>query len=276
MQNAEQVPEDGVYTMQIDRTTDALRVGLSSNIGSRSNQQDAARVSDDYYYMDTQRAMAVLCDGMGGLSGGERASQLSVNALYDLFIQNRHIRDTEIQSFYANALPRLDMRVHALKKENGEPLGAGTTLISVFVCEGKLYWASVGDSRIYFVRDGKITCLTQDHNYYKILCERVKKGEISQEQADADPKKEALLSYLGIGGIEYLDVSANPILLQPGDTVLLCSDGLYRSVSQNEMAEIIRAAGKDMQTAAARLTASAIQKGKRHQDNTTAVLLQYI
>lgn len=265
-----------VYTMRIDRSTDALRVGLSSNLGNRACQQDAARVSDDYYYMDTQRAMAVLCDGMGGLSGGERASQLGVNALYELFIQNRHISETEIQSFYATALPRLDMMVHALKKENGDPLGAGTTLISVMICESKLYWASVGDSHIYFIRDGKITCITQDHNYYKILCERVRKGEISQEEADADPKKEALLSYLGIGGMDYMDISAKPIQLQAGDTVLLCSDGLYRSLTQREMIDIVQCMGKDMQTAASRLTEAAIQKGKRHQDNTTAVLLQYI
>ncbi len=267
---------NGVYTMRIDRFVDALRVGLSSNLGSRACQQDAARVSDDYYYMDTQRAMAVLCDGMGGLSGGERASQLSVNALYEMFIQNRHINENEIQSFYTTALQRLDMMVHALKKENGDPLGAGTTLISVMICESKLYWASVGDSHIYFVRDGKITCLTQDHNYYKILCERVRKGEISQEEADTDPKKEALLSYLGIGGMDYMDISAKPIQLQEGDIVLLCSDGLYRSLTQREMIDIVQYAGKDMQTAASRLTEAAIQKGNRHQDNTTVVLLQYI
>jgi protein phosphatase len=80
---------------------------------------------------------------------------------------------------------------------------------------------------------------------------------------------------MGIGGINYIDINPNPLKLLNDDCILLCSDGLYRTLSTEEMIAIIDSCD-DMQKAAEMLTSAAINKGKRNQDNTTAVLLKYI
>ena len=87
--------------------------------------------------------------------------------------------------------------------------------------------------------------------------------------------REKICSYMGIGGVPYIDINPYPFPLMNGDTVLLCSDGLYRALSEPEMLRIISSYDNNMQQAAEALTAAAIAKGKRHQDNTTAVLVKY-
>lgn len=267
--------EDPLYTVRIASSEPGIDVGLYSAVGDRAGQQDAARVSDDYYYARTNTAFAVLCDGMGGLSGGERASQLSVTALYETFQRLHELPAQEIQQFYKTMIRRLDAMVHGLKDESGNLLGAGTTLTSIFLQGEQLYWSAVGDSRIYLLHGDTIQCLTEDHNYYKLLKERVKRGLISREEADREPKKEALISYIGIGGVEYINLCENPITLQKGDCVLLCSDGLYRTLSEAEILHILHTATEPMSVAAQRLVDAAIAKHKRHQDNTTVVVLKF-
>ena len=120
-----------------------------------------------------------------------------------------------------------------------------------------------------------MVCVTTDHNYAMVLEQKVKKGLISAEEAKANPEREALVSYMGMGGLEYIDINPNPLELLDGDCILLCSDGLYRALSAEEIKSVIDSFD-DTQTVAEALTAAALAKGKRNQDNTTAVLLRYV
>lgn len=266
--------EDVIFTLQLDNDEKNVYIGQSSVIGRRKEQQDAIKADNYYAYAESSRAIAVLCDGMGGLTGGANASALCSSIVYAGFHDLKV--DVAIPEFYKSVIERADIAVKNMKGADGNAIvGAGTTLVSVIIDNGILYWASVGDSRIYIVRGDKIICITKDHNYLMILNERVKNGEITKEEADSNPQKEALVSYIGIGGVRYIDMNVKPVVLADGDKLVLCSDGLYRSLSDSEIKQIIIEYGNDVQAAAQALTDIAIGKNYRNQDNTSVVVVAY-
>lgn len=264
---------DDIHTMELAGFKNSLDIGLSSVIGKRKEQQDTVLADDEYVYYERGKAIATLCDGMGGLSGGKLASSTCASILNNAF---HDIGDTEdISLFYRKIIQKLDKEVRILRDDNGKVLNSGTTLISVAVNDGKLYWISVGDSRIYLIRKGRILCITHDHNYSMLLKQKVLKGQITKEEAENDPQKDALISYIGMGGVKYIDINTKPFVLADGDCLLLCSDGLYRTVDENEMLRIINSSKNDMRQAASSLTECAIGKNKKGQDNTSVITIQY-
>lgn len=265
---------DAPQTEVIEPGLDCVRTGMYSDIGRRSSQQDSAIVSESYEYIENQRVIAILCDGMGGLAGGDLASGFCVKKMYEMYRDVSAGKDVPL--FYNRMVEALDLCVKQMKTPAGDPLGAGTTLVSIIIENGELYWTSVGDSRIYIISDTGMMCLTRDHNYKMLLDEKVARGEITQRAADTNPQREALLSFIGQGGLKYVDISQQPFSLKGGDRLLLCSDGLYRTLQESEMADIVRRAGDDMEAAARNLVQRAVGKGKPKQDNTTAVVVKYL
>lgn len=270
------LPKDNMgdlHTIQIDADEMQVYVGTSSVIGRRREQQDAVKADSDYAFAEEGQGIAVLCDGMGGLSGGERASKLCSETVYNAF--HKKSAEMSVAQFYADCINRADEAVAALKNDAGAPLNAGTTMVSVIIEDGKLHWASVGDSRIYVQRGKEIVCVTRDHNLLMLLNEKVKRGEMTREEADSDPKKEALISYIGINGVRYVDRNSAPMDLVSGDHIVLCSDGLYRTVTEQEMLQILRCFAGDAKNAAEALTQLALSKRNPHQDNTSVIVLEY-
>lgn len=264
---------ESLHTVMIDADEMQVYVGVSSVIGKRQQQQDSVKADSDYAFAEEGRGIAVLCDGMGGLSGGEKASKLGVDTVYNAF--HELPAEASIPRFYAEWIDRADTAVAALKSDDGKPLNAGSTMVSVVIEDGMLYWASVGDSRIFIQRGEEIVCLTRDHNLLMLLNAKVKRGEMTQEEADNDPKKEALISYIGVNGMRCVDISPQPIELENGDHVILCSDGLYRTVSIDEMLQIVRCFSGEATCAAEALTQLALSKNYPHQDNTSVIVLEY-
>ncbi len=254
-------------------TAAKISVGISSLIGSRKVQQDCARADDPEKYRENNIFLAVMCDGMGGMTGGEIASNLVVTKLFDAFYSFEVAG--KAPAFFRYMVDELDKAVYNLTDENGHPLHSGSTLTAVIIEGRSLYWVSVGDSRIYLKRGGEIVCVTEDHNYSLLLERKVKSGAITREQADNDPEKDALISFMGIGGVRYIDINPNPVELMDGDCVLLCSDGLYRVLSKEDIGSIIDSFYENTSIAAEALTNAAVGMGKRNQDNTTAVLLRF-
>lgn len=265
---------DIVPTIMLDGFDKKVHIGSSSVIGRRSEQQDAIRTDDFYAYVENERAICVLCDGMGGLNGGARASALCTAIVHNAFHKDEAISD--FPAFFRAVIRRADEEVRAMKTEDGaKALGAGTTMVSVVIDGDQMYWASVGDSRIYIIRAQEIVCITADHNYYMLLNEKVKNGELSQEEADSNPKKEALISYIGIGGVRYIDMNKVAFGLCDGDCIVMCSDGLYRSVTEEEIKSVLNCFSEDVQEAAEALTTLALSKELRNQDNTSVVVIQF-
>ncbi len=249
-----------------------ISVEAYSIIGNRKTQQDYAGV-----LAEPDRVLAVLCDGMGGLSGGERASREAVNTLLKDYQTKRPSGD--FADFLCREAVRMDAKVHGLKAADGNRLDAGTTIVSVVVGrDGTAEWMSVGDSRIYLLRGDDLKQLTRDQNYRTFLETSLRNGEITREHFDRESKgrmAEALTSYLGIGNIKKIGRSRRQIALKPGDQLLLCSDGLYKSLSSDQIKAMLTDNQIDARVSAKRLVDMALAKAVKKQDNTTVVLIQY-
>ena len=253
-----------------------LQVGSASHIGTRSYQQDSVKVTTDFieHVGKENLAIALLCDGMGGLKGGERASNLCTSMIYDDFYASEEI--VNYNKFLIQEIHKADDMVCALTDEAGNPIKSGSTLTSVIIDDDLMYYASVGDSRIYLIRNGEAILLTQDHNYLLKLMQDVRDGLLTEAEAYANPNKGALLSYIGMGGISLICNNPNPINLQHGDYILLCSDGLYRCLSPAVMVQIVNESEDDMIAAANRLVFSALASNARSHDNTSAIVIKYL
>lgn len=261
-----------VTTVILEDSISNIAVGTSSVIGQRHEQQDTIKSDDEYSILEKGKFIAVLCDGMGGLAGGKQASELCATHIRESF----HANDCEenIQKFYRRVIAESDYMVTSLKNEDGSPLGAGSTMVSIAITNDELHWASVGDSHIYLIRRNQIHCITREHNYLMLLNERLKNGELTQQEVEENPKKEALVSYIGMGGVKYVDLNAAPCKLIEGDYIVLCSDGLYRTVNEEDIKNIVYGIG-DAGDIAECLTEYAMQAHKKNQDNTSVIVIQY-
>lgn len=245
-----------------------VELGSSSIIGTRSRQEDTV-----FAYACEERAIGILCDGMGGLASGEIASQTAVQSLADAWFARDKIAD--VPGFLKQEAIRADELVYEQKNEQGERLGSGTTLVAALVQNGELFWLSIGDSRIYLIRGEEILSVCREHNYRLTLDLQLERGEITREEyAAQEHKAAALISYLGMGGIPLMEINRSPFPLGDGDIVLLSSDGLYKSLSEEEILRIIHKNRENMQSAALALTDAALGNKQSGQDNTSVVILR--
>ena len=160
-----------------------IEISASSVIGTRRKQQDS------YVYFRTDKgSLACVCDGMGGLSGGERSSALCTRMLAEDFLREAPL--CAPSDFFGWESDKLDEAVSSLRTEAGEPLGSGTTIVAVYLEEKddryNMSWLSVGDSRIYVLRNGHIDCIVREHNYRAVLNTTLKSYMIVVEQMSQD------------------------------------------------------------------------------------------
>lgn len=201
--------------------------------GKRKSQQDYS-----YWNTEDKESIAILCDGMGGLNGGERASQYAVNR-FRIDYKNRYITEP-IPAFLSREIMILDEAVYQLQDGSGNRLHAGTTVAAVVLMENQLYWLSAGDSRIYMVRNQEMCQITRDHNYGFYLNQLLDTNQITRDEYQSKVSKaESLISYLGMGNLELYDRNADAFFVQPGDQLLLCSDGIYKTLSDDILYSIL-------------------------------------
>jgi protein phosphatase len=192
---------------------------------------------DRYAVIESPAGVAwLVCDGMGGATGGELAAQLAIDAVKrDL---EKH-DDLSVEMALKNAIIEAN-RVIVLRRQNQAFASMGTTLVSVMFDGQEMAVGNIGDSRAYVVRDGMIQALTVDHTYVQQLVDR---GEIRPEEALSHPQAHILTRCVGAEpGIE-VDIKTFWIWSStegaPKDRVVLCSDGLYSLVSESEIAQIV-------------------------------------
>lgn len=259
---------DVEVTVQILHSDDIdIKYAYGQHIGTREYQQDsvnAGRGKGNLVY-------GIMCDGMGGLADGELASKTAAEAL-SLALENTE-SDCDIPELLSTIIHDINTLVFKLPSQDGQGGGAGTTLVATVVVDKNLYWLSVGDSRIYVIRGGEIVCVTRDHSYSMELDEQVRAGVISAEDAAADPQRNALISYLGMDRLSIIDCNRIPFTLESGDIILLCSDGLYRSLSDEDIYQIVTRHRGDAEECARALPLYAFDRSEGAQDNTSVVLL---
>ena len=181
----------------------------------------------------------LVCDGMGGTTGGDLAAQLAIDTIRRE-LQGQSPRSPAVS--IKNALMEAN-RVVVLRRQNQAFAQMGTTATAVQILGAEIAIANVGDSRAYLIRDGSIRQLTVDHTYVQELVER---GELEEEEALSHPQAHILTRCLGAEpGIEvdltqyWLTPSRSDVRSAQGDMLLLCSDGLYSLVEDGEIASMV-------------------------------------
>lgn len=243
--------------------------------GNRRYQQDAVFVSPSRKLAANKktRVLAVVCDGMGGMADGGRASQTAIRQMMQGFQQIEKLPNVDIPTFFRRGIVTIDRVIHDFPKEDGK--GSGTTMVAAIAEDNKLYWASVGDSRIYIIRGKQMRQVTRDHNYWLRLQDMVANGQLTEEEARAKPQKEALISFLGIGNVSLMDVNVQPFEMQYGDTIMLCSDGITKTLPDSQIHNIITNDIVSMEDKAKTLVNAAVTGNTHSQDNTSVAIIQY-
>jgi len=232
---------------------------------ARRENQDAYAVRDDD---ETGFTICVVCDGMGGPRGGKLASELAVRTF--LAVCQEKLRQAmsaqEVQAIAEEAVAEANSVVYHYACSGGLR-GMGTTLVSAIAWDGQALLSNVGDSRAYLLRANGISRVTKDHSLVERLVER---GDITAEEARSHPNRNLITRALGPE--EDVEPLSDSYLVQlsPGDYLLLCTDGLVGTVTDQEMErEVLRG---DDNTCLDRLLA--IAKSQGAPDNVTAVLLR--
>ena len=247
--------------------------GNAQDVGKRGDQQDSFGFSDprDTGFMAHGGMLALVADGMGGMAHGAEAGQLAVRAFLQQYTEKQ--LGEPVPQALGRAVEAADRSVFEFATSVGLPRDVGSTLIAAAFTPAGLYWMSVGDSALYLCRDGSMARLNRPHTLSARLAELVKRGAMSPEEAAIDPDRDALTSYIGAGGIAEIDSPTEATAIAPGDTIILCSDGLYRALSHDEILRVAANAA-DAQEAADALVASAIARDLPHQDNVTVLCVR--
>lgn len=233
--------------------------------GAREDQQDSFGISD---YMDQGKGLlAVLADGMGGLDNGKAVSSLTVNTCFDVFYS--------LPNYISHADMLLQMAVqsnHAVNQMLKASGRSGSTLVAAMIGNGQLHYLTIGDSHIYLYRGGALLQLNREHIYREELSLEALNGRMSIHQANHDSQAKSLTSYLGIGRIPYLDRNYEGIKLVSGDKIILASDGVFGTLSQEQMEEALQLSAEK---AAEKIGNMVAVTNRPYQDNYTAVVLEY-
>jgi len=256
-------------------------------MAAASDTGSVRQENEDYYYFSKSRKFFIVCDGMGGHQRGDWASKVAGETIRDLLFGSETVRnivignkpfdlaqacqdiDPDLTSPALKLLAgiRLANRRIFLKANKRDPMqGMGTTVGVILFHQGHAYIAHVGDSRVYRLRDGKLSCLTSDHSWVNELIED---NEISEQQAEAFQKKNVLTRALGLMPSVKIDLRIDPV--KTNDLFLLCSDGLHNALKHELMQSILCAYHGSLQNKISNLVSSA--KLMDGSDNITGGLV---
>lgn len=244
-----------------------IEVASLTDVGlQRGNNEDSFLYwepdSDDDF--GRKGCLAAVADGMGGYEGGQEASRLAVETV-------RHVYDRDFdgnaQTTLVSALQSAHEMIQRYALDHPELQGMGTTCTALSIIGRQLCFAHIGDSRLYLVREESISRLTRDHSYISRL---VESGIVREEDAESHPQRHILTAALGSGRDVIPHVPEQPLALEDGDTLLLCTDGLWGVVGEPEIASVVRA--HSASDACLRLVRKAIEGGG--PDNITVQILR--
>ncbi len=238
--------------------------GLSDQGKTRTSNQDSfINIVDE-----SGNLLALVCDGVGGGNHGEIASNMTTKAMTDYFLENEGFKDIEdAQAWLFTSINKANLLVNQRGNEVEEYKGMGTTLVCLLVTKFGMLVANIGDSRAYALyNDRSFRTITVDHTY---VAELVQSGQISLEEALQHPKRHVITNAIGL----WPKVEVDFFRLDPEvKSVMLCSDGLYDFVSENDMIAIIKDQRLNIKTKASRLIDKANEAGGF--DNITVIIVE--
>ena len=267
-----QIPTTGVESMaesmdgEEPMAEPRILASVHQHIGARGDQQDSYGVSEPGDYSN-RGIIAIVADGMGGLANGRAVSSALVRGLLDGF------RNSDPHMNPADLLLEQAVRANAgvNKMLQGQDR-SGSTLVSCVIRNGYLNFLTVGDSRIYLYRGGALIQLNREHIYQEELATRAVNQSAPLQQVRGDRQAHALTSYFGIGTLPAIDRNDEGLKLLSGDKILMASDGVFGTLSQSQMEAAL---ALDVNAAAKTMGELIRQANRPHQDNNTAVVLEY-
>jgi len=252
---------------------------LLIDAGAQSDMGRVRQNNEDAYRIEPALDLYILCDGMGGEAHGEMASQLGVETVltHCLEAQNNisaplfgELRTdlAETTNRLASAVTLANRKIFEAASANPDQSGMGTTIVAAWLKDGRLSLAHVGDSRAYLLRGGALEQLTDDHS---LVAENVRRGIMTPQEAENSSLQSVLMRALGSNA--NVEVDASEYMLLEGDTLVLCTDGLTRMVTDPEIASTITTV-EPAQAAAQRLVELANDYGG--VDNVTVIVIRVL
>lgn len=246
----------------------SYQTAVLQDIGRREDQQDAFVIVNarDLVAVKNKGLLAIVADGMGGMSGGSQASAAVTDRLVHVFEQLDRDNDLSIQ--LREGVESADDAVFRLLGGYG-----GSTVISCLIYQEKLWFACVGDSGLYLLRNGQLSRLNRPQNSFTLDCmTAVQSGSMDREAYMSGNNKAALTHFVGMGEVDDIDHNYRPLRLMDGDVLLLCSDGVDGVVSKERITECLSTgSAREM---CSRLGDSVVKANNPHQDNYTAVVVR--
>ena len=244
-----------------------IELAVMSVIGDRQMQEDCFG-----YELDNQSVILCVCDGMGGYAGGSVASRLAIET-----ILKSYYTAEDMAAMLTDLTTKANAAVSDFQSAVRDAGNAGSTLVAVSIRDNMLHWSAVGDSRLYIWRKEELIQTTTDHNYHTVLTEKRNAGIITEDEfVQGQARGDALVNYLGISVLSLIDYNKEPLKLKSGDQVIICTDGLYRVLSDEEITSILNL-NNDV-TSALQIIELAVRKKTKEnnlrRDNMTVSLIK--
>ncbi len=230
-----------------------------SRLGGRTKNEDRMG-----YCYTRDASLFMLADGMGGHPDGEMAAQIALQTMATLFGRHAkpHVQDERF--FLHSGAMVAHHQIIRYASQHAMTDSPRTTLVMAFVQYGYLHWVHCGDSRLYVVRDGKLLTRTRDHSYHE--------GRGFSSLLRKRMNRSVLFTCLGSSVLPIID-SGGPLRLKRGDKVLLCSDGLWDSVTESRLVSALSV--MPVSEAVPQLVEDALRKGGEGGDNVTALAFEW-
>jgi PPM family protein phosphatase len=235
-----------------------------THIGGRKVNQDRMG-----YSFTRDALLLVLADGMGGHMRGEIAATIALQTLSMMFRMQAKPYVKKPERFLEEALNQAHWDILAYAERHKLPETPRTTVVACLVQHNCAVWAHCGDSRLYWVRRNQVLARTRDHSHLEYLIER---GRATEADRDTHPDRNKLYNCLGAGQAPKIDISRQASL-EPGDTLLLCSDGLWGMLPETEI--VHRLSTSTIVQAVPDMVAMAAAIGGVRADNTTALAITW-
>jgi serine/threonine protein phosphatase PrpC len=230
-----------------------------------SRQGGRAKNEDRMGYCYTRESgLFVLADGMGGHPDGEIAAQLALQTITALYQMEARPLIKDTAEFLSLALMAAHHQIIRYASEKGMLDTPRTTVVAAILQDNSATWVHCGDSRLYVVRDGELLTRTRDHSYL----EQQNAGVIKLSQVN----RNILFTCLGSATKPVFDITG-PVTLQEGDKLMLCSDGLWGSLTDSQIVQHM--AGKSVSDAVPDLVEHALRAGGAHSDNVTVLAMEW-
>ena len=239
-----------------------MKVAYKTDIGRKRQN------NEDNFYVNLEKKLFIVADGMGGHQAGEVASQMAVESLKNSLstLKLNEMESEKIKEHILRSILNAHNEIVEKAKQDINLSGMGTTVVLALGVDDKYYISHVGDSRAYLIRDKNITQLTDDHT---VVAELLKAKMITPEEAKTHKMRHVLTQALGSN--TQIIPSIKVITIQEGDILLLCTDGLTDMLTDEEILSVILKHKEDIEKTAQALVDKANEKGGK--DNITIVLV---